>query len=71
MRQESDLGNRRYNPNPAEILDAGTEGIDLDELPVGAVLEIETSHHTYLLENRGEGRLSSPVILTIVPNLFL
>ena len=57
MRQESDLGNLRYNPNPAEIFDAGTEGIDLDELPVGAVLEIETSHHTYLLENRGEGKV--------------
>jgi hypothetical protein len=57
MRQESDLGNLRYNPNPAELLEAGTKAIDLDELPVGAVLEIETSHHMYLLENRGEGKV--------------
>lgn len=31
-------------------------GVDLEELPIGAVLEIETGHTTYLLENKGEGR---------------
>ena len=58
MRQESDLGNLRYGASPAQLLDAGTiEGIDLDDVPVGGVLEIETSHHTYVLENRGEGKV--------------
>jgi hypothetical protein len=58
MRQESDLGNLRHSLNPAELLDADTpEGVDLDDLPLGAVLEIETSHNRYLLENRGEGKV--------------
>jgi hypothetical protein len=58
MRQESDLGNFRHRPNPAELLDADTlDGIDLDDLPLGTVLEIETSHNKYLLENRGEGKV--------------
>lgn len=33
-----------------------TEGVDLEELPIGAVLEIETGHTTYHLENKGEGQ---------------
>jgi hypothetical protein len=58
MRQESDLGNLRHSLNPAELLDAcRLEGIELDDLPLGAVLEIETSHNKYLLENRGEGQV--------------
>jgi hypothetical protein len=32
------------------------EGVDLEELPMGAVLEIETGHTTYHLENKGEGQ---------------
>lgn len=32
------------------------EGVDLEELPIGAVLEIETGHTTYRLENKGEGK---------------
>ncbi len=34
---------------------ASPESVDLDELPIGAVLEIETGHSTYRLENRGDG----------------
>jgi hypothetical protein len=32
------------------------DGIYLDELPVGAVIEVDTDHRTYLVENRGDGR---------------
>ena len=34
---------------------ASPESVDLDELPIGAVLEIETGHSTYRLENKGDG----------------
>lgn len=33
------------------------EGVAVDELPVGAVLEVATGHSTYLVENRGEGKV--------------
>jgi hypothetical protein len=33
------------------------EGVDLCDLPVGAVLEVETGHHTYRVENRGDGKV--------------
>ena len=29
----------------------------MDELPVGAVIEVDTGHHTYLIENRGKGKV--------------
>ena len=32
------------------------DGIYLDELPVGAVIDVETDHSTYRVENRGDGR---------------
>ncbi|HLG97748.1 MAG TPA: hypothetical protein VKX49_15645 [Bryobacteraceae bacterium] len=32
-------------------------GFDLDDLPVGAVLEVETGHTTYILENLGNGKV--------------
>ena len=32
------------------------EGVDLCDLPVGAVIEVETGHHTYRVENRGDGK---------------
>ena len=32
------------------------QGIALDELPIGAVVDVETGHNTYRLENRGEGK---------------
>jgi len=35
--------------------DARVEGVDLDELPIGTVLEIKTEHHSYRLENLGNG----------------
>jgi len=33
-----------------------SQSVALDELPVGAVVEVETGHSTYRLENRGEGK---------------
>ena len=33
------------------------EGVSLDELAVGAVVEVVTNHHTYRLENRGRGEV--------------
>jgi len=58
MRHERSLSNSGYGPQAGDFLDANhTGGIDLDTLPVGAVLEIETSHTTYVLENRGEGKV--------------
>ena len=32
-------------------------GVAIDELPVGTVLEVETIHHSYLLENCGNGKV--------------
>jgi hypothetical protein len=29
----------------------------VDEQPVGALLEVETTHHNYLLKNRGNGKV--------------
>lgn len=34
---------------------ATPNGIDLEDLPIGAVVEIETGHTTYRMENKGEG----------------
>jgi len=36
---------------------ADAEGVEIDAVPVGAVLEIETGHTKYLLENRGGGKV--------------
>lgn len=33
------------------------EDVALDELPVGAAVEVETNHHTYHVENRGDGKV--------------
>jgi len=33
------------------------DGVALCDLPVGAVLEVETVHHHYLIENRGDGKV--------------
>jgi hypothetical protein len=30
-------------------------GVDLDELPVGALLDVETANTVYHIENRGDG----------------
>jgi len=57
MRHESDLGNAGYGPRPGDFLTSSDGGVELDSLPVGAVLEIETGHTKYMLENRGEGQV--------------
>jgi hypothetical protein len=36
---------------------AREEGVSLDDLAVGAVVEVVTGHHTYRLENRGGGEV--------------
>jgi hypothetical protein len=33
------------------------DGIYLDELPLGAVIDVETAHRTYRVENRGDGKV--------------
>jgi hypothetical protein len=32
-------------------------GVHLNDLPVGAVIEVETANHQYRLENRGDGEV--------------
>jgi hypothetical protein len=32
-------------------------GVGLDELPVGAVLDVETANNSYRIENRGDGEV--------------
>ena len=32
-------------------------GVSLNELPVNALLEVETKHHRYQIENRGDGEV--------------
>jgi hypothetical protein len=32
------------------------DGVYLDEFPMGATIDVETEHHTYRVENRGDGR---------------
>jgi len=36
---------------------AREEGVSLDDLAVGAVVEVVTGHHTYRIENRGNGEV--------------
>ncbi len=42
--------------NPGDALPQAEGGVDLDQLPTGAVIDVETDHHTYRVENRGDGR---------------
>ncbi len=42
---------------PPAGVPAVSNGVDIDELAIGARLEIETGHTTYALENRGEGKV--------------
>jgi hypothetical protein len=58
MRNQSHLHKLESPVPPADFMDAAqTECVEIDEIPVGAVLEIETGHTKYLLENRGEGQV--------------
>jgi hypothetical protein len=61
---QSDGGKFELLPDPASSIhgllsppEAAQEGIALDELAKGAVLEVETRHHVYHLENLGDGRV--------------
>jgi hypothetical protein len=36
---------------------AREEGVSLEDLAIGEVVEIVTGHHTYRLENRGDGEV--------------
>jgi len=50
------------------------QGVNLDELPVGAVLDVETANSLYHIENRGHGEIlisgNSDICPTPVPVNF-
>jgi len=50
---------------------AFTEGVDLEELPVGARLEVETGHTRYVVENRGNGKVIISGHATFCPEPML
>src|SRR5690348_13853988 len=53
-----------FSPTPAEAsgqhaiagLPESDAGLYLDDLPVGNAVNVETGHHTYHVENRGDGK---------------
>lgn len=53
-----------FSPTPAEAsgqhaiagLPESDAGLYLDDLPVGSAVNVETGHHTYHIENRGDGK---------------
>ena len=47
----------KYGPLIGPAFQSAGEGVSLDDLPVGAVVEVVTGHHTYRLENRGRGEV--------------
>jgi hypothetical protein len=51
----SDLRNAAAN-SPVLPYEAEAGGISLDELPIGTIVKVVTSHSTYLVENRGNGK---------------
>jgi hypothetical protein len=57
------LSNSNPNPStsssvhPAANQPQREEGVALDELQVGAVIEVVTGHNTYRFENRGDGKV--------------
>lgn len=42
---------------PPAGIPAVSDGVDIDELAIGACLEVVTGHTTYELENRGDGKV--------------
>jgi len=48
---------RSLNPAAPVLEPPPQESVAVDELPVGALLEVETGHSTYRLENRGDGKV--------------
>ena len=46
-------------------------GVGLDELPMGALLEVETANHLYRIENRGDGEVLISGHPEICPNPVL
>jgi hypothetical protein len=58
MLSDSGLHKLESAAPPADFASAArAEGLDIDDLPVGAGLEIETGHTTYCLENLGGGKV--------------
>jgi hypothetical protein len=57
MLTESDIRQFAAVLPPAGNPPAVSHGVDIDELAIGARLEVETGHTTYRLENRGEGKV--------------
>jgi hypothetical protein len=51
-------GSLSHGPLISPALDpAREEGVSLDDLAVGAAVEVVTGHHTYRIENRGGGEV--------------
>lgn len=57
MLTDSDIRQLGAALPPAGIPAAVSNAVDIDELAIGARLEIETGHSTYRLENRGDGKV--------------
>ena len=60
MMHKSDSVSSQHNFNPAivsGVREVQPQEIELDDLPVGTVLEIQTGHTTYRLENMGSGNV--------------
>jgi hypothetical protein len=62
--QQHQGDNSRLLPDPASEIQgflnrskSEEEGIALDDLAVGAMLEVETRHTTYRIENLGDGKV--------------
>jgi|SRR5579872_5004079 len=56
MLHDSDIHELGSVLSPAGIA-IEPQGTDIDTLPIGARLEVETGHTRYLLENRGAGQM--------------
>jgi hypothetical protein len=58
MFHNSDVLNPLPNPESVNLFDLmeTADGVYLDELPLGTAIEVETDHHTYRVENCGDGK---------------
>jgi len=57
MRTLSDSNPQLPIFRPAPLAEKPLEGVAVDELPIGAAIEVATGHTTYRIENRGEGKV--------------
>lgn len=57
MFRHSDILELEPVPYTASAVPLDSGAVNIDELPIGATLEIETGHTTYRMENRGQGQV--------------